>query len=122
MSVWVSILEIIGDVTGKNAVIVDDFTISVGTLIDLSYKLKELGANKIIGCISHLLINEKGVHRLNKSNIDMLISTDSINNPYVSLSHKIKVISVAPLFAEAILRIHNNKSISPLFNALPQKH
>lgn len=116
-----NILEIIGDVAGKNAVIADDFTISGGTLIDLSYKLKGLGAKKIIACISHLLANEKGVKWLNESNIDMLISTDSVHNPNINLSGKIKIVSAAPLFAEAILRIHNNISISPLFNALPQK-
>ena len=73
-----SILEIIGDVNGKNAIIVDDFLISGGTLIDLAHKLKEHGAKNIIACISHLLINEKGTKRLDESCIDMLISTDSI--------------------------------------------
>ncbi|NJD01403.1 MAG: ribose-phosphate diphosphokinase [Ruminiclostridium sp.] len=116
-----NILEIIGDVADKNAVIVDDFTISGGTLIDLSNKLKALGAKKIIACISHLLANEKGVKWLNESNIDILISTDSVHNPNINLSGKIKIVSAVPLFAEAILRIHNNISISPLFNTLPQK-
>lgn len=113
------ILEIIGDVNGKNTVIVDDFTISCGTLIDLSHKLKEHGAKKIIACVTHLLANENGMKKLNLSDIDMLISTDSIYNPNVNLSDRVKLVSVAPLFAEAILRIHNNISISPLFNALP---
>jgi ribose-phosphate pyrophosphokinase len=116
-----NILEIIGDVAGKNTVIVDDFTITGGTLIVLSHKLKELGAKKIITCIPHLLANEKGVKRINESNIDMLISTDSVHNPNINLSGKIKIVSAAPLFAEAILRIHNNISISPLFSTLPHK-
>lgn len=116
-----SILEIIGDVRDKNVVIVDDFTISGGTLINLSNKLKENGANRIIACVSHLLMNEKSISRLNESNIDMLISTDSVFNPHVKLSGKIKTISAAPLFAEAIWRIQNNESISPLFNKLPEK-
>lgn len=116
-----SILEIIGDVRDKNVVIVDDFTISGGTLINLSDKLKDNGANKIIACVSHLLMNEKSTERLNASNIDLLISTDSVYNPYIKLSDKIKTLSAAPLFAEAILRIHNDESISPLFNKLPEK-
>ena len=110
------ILEIIGDVRGKNAVIVDDFAISGGTLINLAHRLKELGAGKIIACTSHMLLNEKGVQRIDESNIDLLVSTDSIYNPNASVSNKVRIISAAPLFAEAVLRIHNNESISPLFN------
>lgn len=114
-----SILEIIGDVRGKNAVIVDDFTISGGTLVDLARKLKELGAQKIMAYTSHLLISEMGVRHIDESCIDMLVSTDSVYNPNACLSHKIKIISAAPLFAEAIARIHCNESISPLFSTLP---
>ncbi len=111
------ILEIIGDINGKNAVIVDDFTISCGTLINLAHKLKEKGAKKIIACVSHFLANEHGIEKLDKSVIDMLISTDSVHNPSTNLSDKVKIISAAPLFAEAIFNIHNNLSISPLFTA-----
>ena len=109
------IMEIIGDVNGKNAVIVDDFSISGGTLINLAHRLKELGARKIIACISHMLLNEKGTQRIDESTIDLLVSTDSIHNLNANLYHKVRIISAAPLFAEAVLRIHNNKSISPLF-------
>lgn len=116
-----SVMEIIGDIRDKNAVIVDDFTISGGTLVSLANKLKELGAKKIISCVSHLLINEKGIQRIDNSDIDLLISTDSIPNPIVASSSRIKIVSAAPLFAEAILKIHNNESISPLFNAVPGK-
>lgn len=110
------ILEVIGDVKGKNAVIVDDFTISGGTLINLAHSLKELGVHKTIACVSHMLLNEKGVRRIDESDIDMLVSTDSIYNPDASASRKVRIISAAPLFAEAVLRIHNNESISPLFD------
>ena len=110
------ILDIIGDIKNKNAIIVDDFTISGGTLINLAHELKRRGAKNIIACTSHLLLNEKGVCQINESLIDILISTDSIYNPYIKLSNKIKIITAAPLFAEAIYRIHNNESISPLFH------
>ncbi len=110
-----SILEIIGDVKGKNAVITDDFTISGGTLINLAHRLKELGALKIIACTSHLLLNEKGAQRIDRSPIDLLVSTDSIHNPVTDTCAKARIISAAPLFAEAIYKIHNNESISPLF-------
>lgn len=115
------ILEIIGDVNGKNVVIVDDFSISGGTLIDLSRALKEKGAKRILACLSHILLNEEGVKKLEDSPIELLISTDSVNNKKVLDSDKIKLISVAPLFAEAVYRVHNRVSVSPLFNELPKK-
>ncbi len=115
------ILEIIGEVNGKNVMIVDDFSISGGTLIELAKGLKERGAKRIIACISHILLNQKGIDRINKSEIEMLISTDSVENPYVGASDKIQIISVAPLFAEAIQRIHSRESVSPLFDTVPEK-
>lgn len=115
------ILEIIGDVNGKNVVIVDDFSISGGTLIDLSRALKEKGAKRILACLSHILLNEEGVKKLEDSPIELLISTDSVNNKKVLDSNKIKLVSVAPLFAEAVYRVHNRVSVSPLFNELPKK-
>ena len=115
------VLEIIGEVDGKNAVIVDDFTISGGTLVNLAIKLKERGAQKIYACLSHLLLSETGVEKINKSPIDLLISTDSVENPRIIGSEKIKIISVAPLFAEAISRIHHRESLAPLFDKVPRK-
>lgn len=114
------ILGLIGDVKGKNAVIVDDFTISGGTLAALATELKQRGAGRIIACVSHILINEKGIARLEQSDIERLISTDTVSNPWVKSSRRIDIVSAAPLFAEAILRIHNQESISPLFLDLPQ--
>ncbi len=113
------IIEIVGEVQGKNALIVDDFSISGGTLVDLANELKRRGAKKIIASLSHILLNEKGVNKLEGSPIEMLISTDSVNNPYVECCDKVKLISVAPLFAETIRRIHNRESVSPLFNKVP---
>lgn len=113
------IIEIVGEVEGKNALIVDDFSISGGTLVDLANELKRRGAKKIIASLSHILLNEKGVKKLEGSPIEMLISTDSVNNPYVECCDKVKLISVAPLFAETIRRIHNRESVSPLFNKVP---
>lgn len=113
------IIEIVGEVEGKNALIVDDFSISGGTLVDLANELKARGAKKIIACLSHILLNDKGVKKLEDSPIEMLISTDSVYNPYIAHSNKIKIVSVAPLFAETIKRIHNRESVSPLFKEVP---
>ena len=115
----VNVLEIIGDVNGKNALIVDDFTISGGTLINIARELKKRGAKRIITCLSHILLNDIGVNKLKHSDIELLISTDTVSNPHVSNCDKIKIISVAPLFAEAIRRIHRRESVSPLFNNVP---
>jgi ribose-phosphate pyrophosphokinase len=116
-----NIMEIVGDVAGKNALIVDDFSISGGTLINLAHALKEKGAKKIYVCLSHILLNEKGVEKLENSPIELLISTDSVKNPFIEKSKKIKVVSVAPLFAETIARIDNSESVSDLFDTVPSK-
>src|SRR5699024_10826198 len=115
------ILEIIGDVEGKNVLIVDDFSISGGTLINIAEALKEKGANKVIACLSHILLDNEGIKKVENSPIELIISTDSVNNENILHSSKIKLISVAPLFAEAIQRIHNRTSVSPLFNEIPEK-
>ncbi|WDV47799.1 ribose-phosphate diphosphokinase [Clostridiaceae bacterium M8S5] len=115
------IMEIVGEIDGKNALIVDDFSISGGTLIDISKELKRRGAKKIMVCLSHILLNEKGVKKLEDSDIELLISTDSILNPYIVNSNKIKIVSVAPLFAETIRRIHQSESVSPLFDKVPDE-
>ena len=109
------ILEIIGDVRGKNAVIVDDFTISCGTLVDTARALKENGAERIYACVSHALLQEKGLKALEESEIEELIITDTVENPIVFEHPKVRVVSVAPLFAEAVRIIHNRESLSRLF-------
>jgi ribose-phosphate pyrophosphokinase len=110
------ILEIIGDVKGKTAFIVDDFSLSGGTLVEIACGLKGRGAKKVVAGLSHMLLNEAGVNRIEQSPIDLLVGTDSIVNPFIAHSKKIKQISVAPLFAQALIRIHNKESISPLFD------
>lgn len=110
------ILEIIGEVRGKTAVIVDDFTISAGTLADAAEKLIERGANAVYAAVSHGVFSEGSMERLDRSPIGRLLVTDSIETQPVVLSKKVEVISVAPLFGEAIRRIHNRESISVLFS------
>jgi len=115
------IIEIVGEVKGKNCVIVDDFTISGGTLFELAKELKRRGAKKVIACLSHILLTAEGVENLEKSDIELLVSTDSVLNPNVNCSDRIKIISVAPLFAETIRRINNRESVSPLFDRVPME-
>ncbi len=115
------ILELIGDVQGKDAVIVDDFTISGGTLVDLSETLRQHGARRVFACISHILLNSRGLEKINNSCIEQVLTTDTISNPIIHGSNKIHTISAAPLFAESLIRIQNRQSISPLFDNIPSK-
>ncbi len=114
------ILEIIGNVEGKDCLIVDDFSISGGTLIDISRALKENGAKRILACLGHNMLREKGVQRIEESDIECVISTDTVDNHFIQGSKKMVTVSVAPLFAEAVKRIHDRVAISDLFEELPQ--
>jgi len=109
------ILEIIGEVRGKTALVVDDFTISAGTLADAAAKLIERGAKAVYAAVSHGVFGLGSMERLERSPIRRLFVTDSIETQPVTLSPKVEVVSVAPLFAEAIRRIHERESISGLF-------
>ena len=109
------IVEIIGDVRGKTALIVDDFTISAGTLASAADKLVERGASSVYAAVSHGVFSESSMERLDHSPIQKLLVTDSIETQRVAFSQKVEVVSVAPLFGEAIRRIHQRESISVLF-------
>ncbi len=109
------ILEIIGEVQGKTALLVDDFTISAGTLVEAAEKLLERGAKAVYAAVSHGVFSAGSMERLERSPIQALLVTDSIETQPVVLSPKVEVVSVAPLFGEAIRRIHNRESISVLF-------
>jgi ribose-phosphate pyrophosphokinase len=111
------IVEIIGPVRGKTALVVDDFTASGGTLADVAEKLIERGAREVYAAVSHGVFSQRAIERIDTSPIRRLLVTDTVENQPVTLSAKIEVISVAPLFGEAIRRIHNRESISVLFPA-----
>ncbi|HHW30117.1 MAG TPA: ribose-phosphate diphosphokinase [Clostridiaceae bacterium] len=110
------ILEIIGNVKGKNAIIVDDFTITCGTLVDTARALKEHGAEKIYACVSHALLGEKGLKALENSAIEELIITDTVENKKTFEHPKVTVVTVTQLFAQAVKIIHNKDSLSQLFD------
>jgi ribose-phosphate pyrophosphokinase len=112
-------LNIFGEVKGKTCMIVDDFSISGVTLNEVAKALKVKGAKRIFACLSHIILKEKGIKIIEDSPIEFLVGTDTLPNPYIKKSDKIKTISVAPLFAEAISRIHKKTSISTIFTKLP---
>jgi ribose-phosphate pyrophosphokinase len=113
------VIEMFGEINNKNALIVDDFTLTCGTLIEAARVLKQHGAKKIFAMVTHALLNEQGIKELEKSPIVKLIITDSVFNPFIMNNSKIKVISVAPLFAEAVKIIQAKESLSSLFDHLP---
>jgi ribose-phosphate pyrophosphokinase len=109
------ILEIIGEVRGKTALLVDDFTISAGTLANAAEALISRSARSVYAAVSHGVFSPGAMERLDQSSIQGLIMTDSIETQPAPLSKKVEVVSVAPLFGEAIRRIHYHESISGLF-------
>ncbi len=109
------VLEIIGHVAGKNALVVDDFSISGGTLCEVAVKLMEKGAKSVRVAVSHGIFSGKALEKIEKSPISTVLVTDSVELPGAALTPKIKTVSVAPLLGEAIRRIHNRESISVLF-------
>ena len=115
------VLEIIGEVEGKDAIIFDDFSISGGTLVEIAEGLRQKGARNIYAGLSHLLISEQGVERIEDSCIESVVGTDTLHNPNIEKSDKIKQVSVAPLFAEIISRIHSRESVTPLFEEVPEE-
>jgi ribose-phosphate pyrophosphokinase len=107
-------VAIIGEVRGKNALIVDDLTETAGTLVKAAELLKRKGAKQILACVSHAILNDVGIERLRKSVIDELITTDTVLRPAIS-GVKITTLSVAGLLGEAIKRINANSSVTSLF-------
>jgi ribose-phosphate pyrophosphokinase len=109
------IMGLMGSVEGKTAVIVDDFTISCGTLLEIANIVKDRGAVSVHAFVSHALLSEKGVAALRRSPIERLVTTDTVFNPNVLGDDRITVLSVAGLFAKAIQIIHEKESLHELF-------
>src|SRR5580698_6047457 len=107
-------MTVIGEIRGKNVLMVDDLTETAGTLTTAAKLLKKKGAKKIIACVSHAILNEIGIERLKKSPIDELITTDTVLRPAID-GLNINTLSVAALLGEAMKRISNNSSVTSLF-------
>jgi ribose-phosphate pyrophosphokinase len=107
--------RIIGHVAGKHALIVDDFTITGGTLIATARRLAQEKAKDIYAAVAHGVLSKGTAARLDASPIKELVITDSLEYRFEPLPAKVKVVSAAPLFAKAIRNIHNQTSVSELF-------
>ena len=107
-------ISVIGRVRDKTVVLVDDLTETAGTLVSAAKILRRRGAKRTIAVVSHSVLNDLGVKRLRKSNIDELITTDTVPRRKVE-GLNVTVCSVAGLLGEAIKRIHTNSSVTSLF-------
>ncbi len=103
---------VIGDVQGKDVLMVDDMTESGGTLCAAAEVLKQQGAARIFAAVSHGVLNEKARTRLATSPIERLLTSDSVPMAY---GEQVDTVSIAPLLAQAIANIHHNASVTHLF-------
>jgi len=107
------VMNIIGDPSGKNVIIIDDLIDTAGTFTNAAVALKKAGAKSIYGACTHAVLSGDAIKRIEDSPLECLVVADTI--PSHNHSPKIKVMSVANVFAEAIKRTHEDKSISSLF-------
>ena len=109
------VMNIIGDVKGKVAVLIDDMIDTAGTITLAAQALQDAGALEVYACCTHPVLSGPALDRLNDSVIKEVVVTDSIQVPEEKTGGKIVQVSVDQLMAEAIKRIHENRSVSPLF-------
>ena len=110
------IMNIIGDIKGKNCILIDDMIDTAGTITNAANALKDLGAVSVRACATHAVLSGPAIERIEKSAIEELVLLNTIPIPEEKKINKMKILSVAPLFAEAMTRVFTNDSISKLFD------
>jgi ribose-phosphate pyrophosphokinase len=109
------IMNIIGDIEGKDCVMVDDMIDTAGTITNAANALKKMGANTVLAGATHAVLSGPAIQRLQDSAISELVLLNTIPIPEEKQIDKMKILSVAPMFAEAISRVFTNGSVSVLF-------
>ncbi|EOI4818029.1 ribose-phosphate pyrophosphokinase [Campylobacter jejuni] len=107
------VMNIIGDVKDKEVILVDDIIDTAGTIVKAAEALKEKGAKSVMACCTHAVLSGKAYERIASGVLDELVVTDTI--PLKEQLPNIKVLSVAPVFAEVIRRVYHNESVNSLF-------
>ncbi|MBU0757994.1 MAG: ribose-phosphate pyrophosphokinase [Nanoarchaeota archaeon] len=107
---------VIGDVNGKNVVLMDDIIDTAGTITSAANALKEKGAKEIFVCATHAVLSDNASQRLQESAATEVLFTDTIPIPEENRFSKLKILSVAPLMADVIRNIHDNQSLGKLFS------
>ena len=110
------VMNLIGDVQSKNFILVDDMVDTAGSLTEGARALKKFGANEIYACCTHPILTDPALSRIAQSDITELVVTNTIPLAPSKKHPKIKVLSIAPILAETILRIYNDWSVSQLFD------
>ncbi len=112
------VMNIIGDVKGKDVILVDDMIDTAGTLCNAAKAIIEVGgAKNVYACATHGVLSGPAIERIQNSVIKELVLLDTISLPQEKLIDKITILPVGPVFAQAIQRIYDDKPVSPLFNA-----
>ena len=107
------VMNIIGDVKGKDVILVDDIIDTAGTIVKAAKALKEKGATSVMACCTHPVLSGPAYDRIQNGELDELVVSNSM--PLKKNIDKIKVLSVAPLFSEVIRRVYHNESVNSLF-------
>jgi len=110
------IMHVIGDIEGKVCILVDDIIDTAGTITNAANRLTELGATEVYACATHGVLSGAAIERIETSSIKELVLLDTIPIGKDKQIDKIKLISVAPMFAEAMSKIHSNDSVSKMFD------
>ena len=110
------VMNIIGDVKGKRAILIDDMIDTAGTITLAAQALKDAGATEVYACATHAVLSGPAIDRLNNSVIKRLVLTDSIQQPAEKNLDKMTLVSVGPLMGDAIKLILEHKAMSPLFD------
>ncbi|KAK6463393.1 ribose-phosphate pyrophosphokinase [Scheffersomyces coipomensis] len=117
----ISRMVLVGDVTDKVCVLVDDMADTCGTLCKAAEILLENGASKVIAMITHGIFSSNAIEKLNNSKLDKVICTNSLPlQDKVAACSRLEIIDISPTLAEAIRRLHNGESVSYLFNNVPE--
>ena len=109
------IMNIIGDIEDKNVILLDDMIDTAGTITNAANAMKEMGAKKVYACATHGVLSGKAIERIEASAISEPVLLNTISLPEEKRLPKIKTLSAAPLFAEAMMKIFSNDSVSELF-------
>lgn len=110
------VMNVIGDIEGKDAIIVDDIIDTAGSMTKAASVLKDFGAKRVFACCTHPVLSGPAIERIQNSVIEKLVVTDTIPLTEEKKIDKIEVVSVAPIIAEAIRRIYKNESVSRIFD------
>ncbi|MDR3072067.1 MAG: ribose-phosphate diphosphokinase, partial [Clostridiales Family XIII bacterium] len=110
------VMNIIGDIAGKTCILVDDMIDTAGTITNAANALKEVGAESVYACATHGILSGKAIERIESSAIKELLFLNTVPIPDHKKIDKIKMVSVAQIFSEAMMNIHTHGSVSKLFS------